>query len=161
MRQSNIDMFQDTMSILQRGFYQVGDRTVRLKLSREQMEAAEVFLPGDIRRIVQSKDFEHVHVVGRCGYGCENEDAFSVARKRMEQFSYDLRKEGAKPVLVLNLAIRAVLGGWSRRAIWTGLRGGRRRSSFGRTTRRTGTSRIGTGGLLSLMILSISMWSST
>ena len=53
--------------------------------------------------------------MGRCGYGCENADSFSLARKRRERFSYDLNKDGAKPILVLNLANPVNPGGGVRR----------------------------------------------
>ena len=103
VRQDN-KMFQDTMRILEQGYYTIGGKKVKLKLSRAQMEAADVYLPEDIQEISGRKDFEHIHVLGRCGYGCERMDSFSLARKRREQLSYDLKKEGAKPILVLNLA---------------------------------------------------------
>ena len=104
VRQDNIEMFQDTMRILEQGYYTIGGKKVKLKLSRAQMEAADVYLPEDVLEISRRKDFEHIHVLGRCGYGCERMDSFSLARKRREQLSYDLKKEGAKPILVLNLA---------------------------------------------------------
>ena len=108
-------MFDDTMQILKRGYYQLGDRTVRLKLTRAQMEAADVYLPQDIVRLARSKDFEHVHVLGRCEYGCENADSFSLARRRHEEFADELSREGAKPILVLNLANAVHPGGGVRR----------------------------------------------
>ena len=52
MRQDNIAVFQDTMKILKQGYYKIGDESRKLKLTREQMEAARVFLPEDIRRIL-------------------------------------------------------------------------------------------------------------
>ena len=51
MRQDNIAMFQDTMEILNQGYYKIGDESRKLKLTREQMEAARVFLPEDIEAI--------------------------------------------------------------------------------------------------------------
>ncbi len=115
MRSDNIAMLQDTLSILNRGSYQLHGETVSLKLSREQMEEVQGYLPEDVQRICNAKDFEHVHVLGRCGYGCENMDAFTLARKRTEQFSYHLKQKGAKPVLVLNLANPVNPGGGVRR----------------------------------------------
>ena len=115
MRQDNLTMFQDTLGILERGFYNYNGRRVPMKLNRKQMEAAEVYLPEDVQRICKRKDFEHIHVLGRCGYGCENMDSFSLARKRWEQFSYDLKQPNAKPVLVLNLANPVNPGGGVRR----------------------------------------------
>ena len=51
MRQDNIAVFQDTMKILNQGYYNIGDESRKLKLTREQMEAARVFLPEDIEAI--------------------------------------------------------------------------------------------------------------
>ncbi len=114
MRFDNISILADTLSILERGSYQVNGETVSLKLSREEMENAEVYLPEDVRKICKAKDFPHVRVLGRCGYGCENIDSFSLARKRM-QHSFSLRKKDAKPVLVLNMANPVNPGGGARR----------------------------------------------
>ena len=115
MRQDNIEMFQDTMRILEQGYYTIGNQRIELKLSRTQMEAADVYLPGDIQIMSGNKDFQHVHVIGRCGYGCENADSFSLAGKRMEQFSCDSGRKDAKPILVLNLANAVSPGGGVRR----------------------------------------------
>ena len=115
MRQDNITVLRDTLSILKRGFYRIDGKTVPLKLSRKQQETAEVYLPEDVRELCWKKDFPHVHVLGRCGYACENADSFSLARTRLEQYSYDLEQEDAKPVLVLNLASPVNPGGGVRR----------------------------------------------
>ena len=115
MRQDSISMLHDTLNILDKGYYQAGDKKIPLKLNRQQMETAKVYLPRDIQAICEYKDFEHVHVPGRCGYGCENADSFSLARKRHEQFSYDLKKEKTKPILVLNLANPVNPGGGVRK----------------------------------------------
>ena len=115
MRQDNIMMFQDTMRILDQGYYTIGSNLIELKLSREQMEAADVYLPREIEIMSESKDFQHAHVTERCEYGCENEDSFSLARKRMEQFFGEFNQEGEKPILVLNLANAVHPGGGVRR----------------------------------------------
>ena len=115
MRQDNLTMLQDTLGILEQGYYNFSGRRIPLQLSRKQMEAAEVYLPEDVQRICKSKDFEHIRVLGRCGYSCENMDSFSLARKRREQFSYDLKQPNAKPILVLNLANPVNPGGGVRR----------------------------------------------
>ena len=114
MRDDRIAILQDTLDILKRGSYQAGRKTVSLKLTRAQMEEAEVYLPADVRALEESKEFPHVHHFGRCGYGCENMDSFSLARKRMEQLSYNLNEKGVKPILVLNLANPVNPGGGVR-----------------------------------------------
>ena len=115
MRPDRIAMLQETLEILERGSYQLQGKTISLKLSRAQMEEAAVYLPQDVRRISQARDFEHVHESTRCEYSCENTDTFSMARKRAEQFTHDPKENGAKPVLVLNLANPVNPGGGVRR----------------------------------------------
>ena len=66
------------------------------------MIEVKVYLPEDIKRVCQAKDFEHVHVIGRCKYGCEKDDSFTLARKRTKELVNDQKNE--KPVLVLNFA---------------------------------------------------------
>ena len=41
-------MLQDTLDILDQGFYQLHGKKIPLKLSRMQMEEVEVFLPRDV-----------------------------------------------------------------------------------------------------------------
>ena len=115
MRKDNLIMLRDTLDILEKGSYQVEGKTVCLRLSRAQMEEVQVYLPQDVQNVCSATDFEHVHVLGRCGYGCENQDSFTLARKRTEQFAFDLNRKGAKPVLVLNLANPYEPGGGVRR----------------------------------------------
>ncbi len=104
MRQDNISMLHDTLSILDHGAYWIDGKAIPLKLSRAQMEEVEVYLPQDVQNICRAKDFPHVHVMGRCSYGCKNADSFSIAVKMAEQFSLDIKQKDSKPVLVLNLA---------------------------------------------------------
>ena len=65
MRQDNITMLQDTLSILNQGYYKIGNKIKNLKLSREQMEAADVYLPKEVQAISDFRNFLHVHVMGR------------------------------------------------------------------------------------------------
>ena len=115
MREDNLLMLQDTLDILEKGSYQLQGKTVSLKLSRVQMEEVQVYLPRDVERICNAKDFMHVHVLGRCSYGCENKDSFTLARENAKLFSFFLQRKDAKPVLVLNLANPIHPGGGVRR----------------------------------------------
>ncbi len=115
MRTDNIAVLQDTLKILDQGYYKTADKKIKLKLTRQQMEEARVFLPREVKAVSEAKDFEHYHVLGRCGYSCVNEDSFTLARKRTEEFSYDLEEADAKPVLVLNLANPVHPGGGVRK----------------------------------------------
>ena len=51
MRQDNINMLQETLQILEQGYYVANGKKVPLKLSREQMKAAVVYLPDRVERI--------------------------------------------------------------------------------------------------------------
>ena len=95
-------MFQETMKILEQGYYYKNGRRVNLKLSRREMEEIHVYLPDGVREYANRKDFKPPIVIGRCGYGCENNDSFSVARARVGQ-TYLFDNDTPK-ILVLNLA---------------------------------------------------------
>lgn len=68
MRYGNIEMLNDTLDILEQGHYKIGDRIIKLKLSREEMEAAEVFLPEEVEAFSGYIDFEHFQSDERCAY---------------------------------------------------------------------------------------------
>ena len=112
MKQDYISMLQDTLAILERGYYVKDGRRIDLKLNRTLMEEARVFLPAEVKRAGENKNFRHVHVLGRCGYACENMDSFSLARKRTELL---LDFDKGEPILVLNLANPVNPGGGVRR----------------------------------------------
>lgn len=115
MRADNIQMLNDTLKIFEQGYYVVNGRKVQLKLSRDEMEAVRVFLPDEIEGLKSYKDFQHIHVMGRCGHGCENMDSFSLARKRYHDCSYMFTARDSKEILVLNLANPVNPGGGVRR----------------------------------------------
>lgn len=117
MRQDNIGILYDTLDILEQGYYVVNGKRVELKLSRSDMQRADVYLPQDIQKICASKDIPHVHVMGRIGCGCINMDSFSLARKRYQDCAYIFNhpKKSVKNILVLNLANPVNPGGGVRR----------------------------------------------
>lgn len=96
-------ILQDTLQIINQGYYNKHHRKVILKLSKEQMAKTKVFLPLDVAKISSSKDFPHIHQLGRMGVGCFNSDSFVLARKRTEGAAA-LLPLGHLPVLVLNFA---------------------------------------------------------
>lgn len=113
MRTDNVKMLDNTLRILNQGHYAHEGKRIPLKLSQAQMQEISVYLPKDVQKIARKKDFQHVHVIGRVGVGCENMDSYSLARKRTESASV-LLSEGSKPVLVLNLANPVNPGGGVR-----------------------------------------------
>ena len=114
MRADNINMLDDTLNILQQGFYIYEGRITPLKLSQAEMRETLVYLPEDVQKIGRKKDFQHVHVIGRTGFGCANMDSFSMVRKRMKDAAF-LLHDTDKPLLVLNLANPVNPGGGVRR----------------------------------------------
>lgn len=99
-------MLWDTLRILEERCYRINGRTVQLKLSKEAMRTVHVLLPKDVEEICKKTDFRRGVTLGRCGYGCRNEDSFAAARKQYKD---------SKPVLVLNLANPVHPGGGVRK----------------------------------------------
>ncbi len=116
MRKDNIQMLEDTLSIFKSGKYIKDGKTIYTKLSRKQMEECYVYLPENVQDIMNRKDFEHIHVMGRVGVGCRNIDSFGMAQ---EQYQYSLLFSGkkAKNILVLNFANPVNPGGGVRRGV--------------------------------------------
>ena len=114
MKIENIVILDDTLDILEQGYYKIDNRVIKLKLSREEMEAAEVFLPEEVEALSGYKDFDHFQSEEWCEYSCENLDSFTLARKRQEEISQYFGGKEEKPVLVLNLANPVNPGGGVR-----------------------------------------------
>ena len=102
MREDNIAMLNDTLSILETGYYLLNGDRIDLKLTRPQMEEVQVYLPDRVYEISQSRDFDHTHVSDRCEYNCVREDSYTHARKLTDRYADAPGSQ--KPVLVLNLA---------------------------------------------------------
>lgn len=115
MSQNNMNIFQDTMEILEKGYYITDGKKIKLKLSRRQMEHASVYLPHDIEKISESKEISHTIVMGRIGVDCVNMDSFSLAVECCRECSYLLKGKGENRILVLNLANPVNPGGGVRR----------------------------------------------
>ncbi len=112
-RTQEIRMFEDTMQILKQGWYEKNGRRIALKLTAEQMQEIQVYLPEDVRENSSRADFQPPIVIGRCGHGCENMDSFALSRKRKGD-TYLFSKDD-KGILVLNLASAVHPGGGVRR----------------------------------------------
>lgn len=115
MREDNVVMLQDTLAIIDKGYYMVKGSKVNLKLSKKQREEARVFLPQSVEEISRSMDLPKYTAVEKCNYACVNMDSFSLARKRYKDFSSMLSEKDAKEILVLNLANPVHPGGGVRR----------------------------------------------
>ena len=111
-RSREINMFQDTMQILEQGYYEKNGKKVKLKLSRKDMETIRVYLPEDVKKEGNDPNFIKPIVIGRCEHDCKNKDSFGYAREKMGEIYYAERK---RKLLVLNLANPVNPGGGVRR----------------------------------------------
>lgn len=118
MRNDNIQMLEDTLNIFKKGKHIKDGETVYTKLSKKQMKECHVYLPDNVQDIMNRKDFEHVHVMGRVGVGCSNIDSFGMAQ---EQYKWKFLFSGKKAnnILVLNFANPVNPGGGVRRGART------------------------------------------
>ncbi len=113
-RNQEIDMLDDTLQILEQGYYEKNGKQVKLKLTRKEMEEIQVYLPDDVEKYGSRPDFEPPFVMGgRCGHGCENTDSYTLARKRCVVMH--LLNEKSAGLLVLNFANPVNPGGGVRR----------------------------------------------
>ncbi|MCD7888801.1 MAG: TIGR02452 family protein [Oscillospiraceae bacterium] len=114
-RLENIKILEDTLGILEKGSYEKDGKEINLRFSAAEMEEAKVYLPEDIEAIEQSapvtkhsdeRDISRI-------FGCENEDALVLAKKRY----LEMKEEGdfSPKVLVLNLASATEPGGRTRK----------------------------------------------
>lgn len=104
-RLDNIRIFRDTRSILNLGGYEGKNGFTALKLNREQMEEAKVFLPEEVHALDVQEAVPVVTWDEKMGVRCENMDSFSLARKEYEEFPEICSEERTdNRVLVLNLA---------------------------------------------------------
>lgn len=114
IKNKNIQILEDTLSVFKKGKYHKAGKTIRTKLSREQMEECYVYLPDDVQDIMSRKDFEHVYDIGRVGVGCRNIDSFGMVQEQYEwKFLFSGKK--ANNILVLNFANPVNPGGGVRR----------------------------------------------
>lgn len=111
---NNIQMLEDTLSILECGRYAKNGKTVFTKLTTRQMEECKVYLPEDIQDIMNGREYEHIHVMRRVRVGCRNIDSFGMAQEQYKhKYLFSERKK--KNILVLNFANPFNPGGGVRR----------------------------------------------
>ena len=82
-RTLNREMFEDTMSIFQRGYYEVNGKKVTLKLTQKEREDCTVLLPDQVKACSKSDKINRRSVplvLGRNGVSCENTDSYAAAR---------------------------------------------------------------------------------
>ncbi len=109
MRNDNIELLHETLSVFQRGAYERGGRTVALRTDGDARRQAVVLLPDDLRELEKERPRETVRATGRCGYGCANTDSFTAALRLTAEAG-----DRATPVLVLNFANPVNPGGGVR-----------------------------------------------
>ncbi|MCD7733083.1 MAG: TIGR02452 family protein [Oscillospiraceae bacterium] len=114
-RLENIRILEDTLGILEKGSYEKDGKEINLRFSVGEMEEAKVYLPEDIEAIEKSAPVTEAHDerdISRI-FGCENEDALVLAKKRY----LEMKEAGdfSPKVLVLNLASATEPGGRTRK----------------------------------------------
>ena len=92
VRQENIAMLQDTLDILEQGYYLLDGKQVELKRSNKEMQEIHVYLPGEIQAIGESRGFLYGHPAGRLATSCENRDSFSLAIEKRRKQALCLKK---------------------------------------------------------------------
>lgn len=97
----------DTLNCFEKGSYEYAYETKAIRLSKDEMIRAEVFLPDDLKHLAERECMIEPLTSG-CRYDTENADSFVMAEKVMKQ-------SGGAKVLVLNLANPVNIGGGVRR----------------------------------------------
>ena len=108
MRKDNIEMLTETLRYMNQGWYDIGHKRVRLKLSKRQMETSHVLLPDDVKDVC-SRELRRPAGNGKCEYACVRADSYAAAID-MSNGRGQTGKDG-KPVLVLNFANPVNIGG--------------------------------------------------
>ena len=112
MYERNIQILEETLEILDRGRYCVNGKTIRMKLTREKMREARVYLPDEVKMIA-AEAARSVVTGWDCEYSCVNMDSFSSAIRLSKEIGMPHGKNSS-PVLVLNFANPVNIGGGVR-----------------------------------------------
>ena len=108
----NTQMLYNTLKIFEQGYYEKNGEKIYIKLSKEEREECVVYLPEEIKRMEEYKEFEHIHICRRIGIRCKNMDSFSMAQEQYRCASVRCKGKG---ILVLNFANSVNPGGGVRR----------------------------------------------
>ena len=103
MSNDNVHILTESLRILNAGCYELNGKTVTLQLSKARMEASQVLLPDDVRKICDMEPAEPTAGGYRCS--CVRADSFAAA------LDLSAGRAGRKPVLVLNFANPVNIGG--------------------------------------------------
>lgn len=116
MNIENVQMLNETLDILHKGFYLIKGKEIRLKLTTEEMETAHVLLPQDVQKIRDNLSGQRHNSLPCCEYTCVNRDSFFSAIELSKEASFlSERRQEEKPILVLNFANPVNPGGGVRR----------------------------------------------
>ena len=107
-KMNNIEILEETLQILNTGHYEVNGKEVKLRLSKERMEASHVLLPADVQEIC-NRELTRAAIPGQCKIGCVKQDSYVAAIEMMRDRQSTEGK--SKPVLVLNFANPVNIGG--------------------------------------------------
>ena len=108
MSNHNVEILIETLQIINQGSYHVNNKTVKLRLSKQQIEASTVLLPEDIQNICSREEILATRT-GTSRVDCVKQDSFAAAIQLMKNRAQ--LGESVKPVLVLNFANPVNIGG--------------------------------------------------
>ena len=112
----NIGLLNDTLKIVEKGYYRKGIKKVSLSYSSKELRDAIVYLPKDVEVIRNNPTCNApVKMGSRCQFGVSNSDSFSIVTDPYTQKFYTELRKDKTPFLVLNFANSVSPGGGVRR----------------------------------------------
>ena len=113
-REDRMFILENTLMVLQRGYYIKDGRTVNLFLTSKEMEQCQVVLPDEAHEIAEEDCDDARTIAEKCRFSCLNEDSFTAAIKMIPAaIKNNSANEKAEP-LVLNFAKPVHIGGGVR-----------------------------------------------
>lgn len=87
-----INMLKDTLQIPDQRYYEKNGQKIKLKLSGEEMEEMQEYLPDEVKRNASLEDFKPLFVMeGRCGHGEKDlfrRIDFAVSDRTADQYNF-------------------------------------------------------------------------
>lgn len=100
---NNVQKLYDTLDIFNDGMYIKNGKTVQIKLSKQEMRECYVYLPDNVKMIIECRDFKHPRIARLMQVGCRNIDSFGMALEQNLHRQNSFNNE-ANNILVLNFA---------------------------------------------------------
>ena len=111
---ANMGKLNETLSIFDKGEYDIDGKRVKCQLDKTRASAAQVFLPDDVSKIVNILGLPQMKGLNQVIYRCDPMASFTSARKIYLDSPYMLNGRFDRKVLVINMTNPTVPGGRSR-----------------------------------------------